>query len=517
MFSSVLTGTLFGMETLFVETEVDISEGMPMFDMVGFLSYEVKEAKERVKTSLKNCGYSLPPKRITVNLSPADVKKQGSSFDLPIALSVLTALDILKKEQLEDTLVLGELSLNGMVKPVNGVLPIVLAAKKRGIKTCIVPKQNAAEGETIEGIEIIGVRQLMEVIEHLNKTKVIYSKHSDIRKILAGVQKRQPNDFDEINGQAALRRGIEVAAAGMHNILMMGPPGSGKTMVAKRIPGILPPLTMEESLEVSKIYSISGLLPKEGIITSRPFISPHHTISPNALAGGGSIPKPGAISLAHRGVLFLDELAEFNRATLEIMRQPLEDKTVHINRVQGNFIYPANFMLVAASNPCKCGYYPNKNRCTCTETDINKYLGKISQPLLDRIDICVEAAPIRYSELAEEGVNENSEQIKERVMVARNIQEKRYGEMGMIFNGELKPGNLKKFCSLGLSEERLLEMVFEKMGLSARGYHKILKVARTIADLDESMNIQKKHLSEAIGYRSMDMQYWKSTGWEGKR
>lgn len=527
MFSTVVSGAVKGIQPYLMQVEVDASDGLPMFNMVGFVSGEVREASERVRVALKNAGFPMPPMRITVNLSPADIRKSGIAVDLPVALGILCAMGEINEKALENTVVIGELGLDGEVKAVNGVLPMVTYAWKRGFKTCILPYDNAKEGAVVRGMKVIGVKNLLETISYLTadaaeRDSVIEPTNIDVsmmfRDAEPGDKYLRGMDFSEINGQAAVKRAVEIAVSGYHHILIVGPPGSGKSMIAKRIPGIMPPLSEEESLEVSSIYSVAGMLKKgEALVTRRPFMSPHHSITESALTGGGTIPHPGVISLAHRGVLFLDEMTEFKRNTLNLLRQPLEDREVHVARSGGNFAYPADMLLVGAMNPCPCGYYPDLNKCRCSENEISRYLGRISGPILDRIDISVEAAKIDVGELSHDNhCNESSAEIRKRVLKAMDIQKKRFKDEGIRFNSEMSPSQIGKYCRLGIKEQRLMEQIFNTMDLSARAYHKVLRVARTIADLDGSELIETRHITEAACYRMTDSKYWNKQSTRGK-
>lgn len=509
MFSKVYSGGLRGLEGYQVQVEADISDGLPGFHMVGYLASEVREAEDRVRTAMRNSGFLLSPMRVTVNLSPADIRKDGTGFDLPIAIAVLAAYGIVEPMMLKGAAFLGELGLDGRVKPIRGILPLVSELRDQGIRRCYLPYGNRAEGLAVERIEIVSVSSLKALVEALNRPEDITPEVQNEWDFPAdsGVY---PVDFKEVSGQQLARRATEIAVAGQHNILYLGPPGSGKSMIAQRIPTIMPELSPEEQLELSKVYSVCGMLPQgKALAGIRPFRAPHHTVSPQALTGGGKIPKPGEISLASRGVLFLDELPEFHKAALEILRQPLEEHKVMISRVWGAYEFPAQFMLAAAMNPCPCGYYPDRNRCSCTSGQVQKYLGRISRPLLDRIDLCVEVSPVTYEDIRGRKENESSASIRERVERAREIQKKRFDEMTIFFNSEMKNREIKKFCTLGDEEEEFLKRIFGKMQLTARGCHKILKVARTIADLDGAEHITRYHLSEAIGYRELENKYWR--------
>lgn len=513
MFSKVYSAGLNGIDGYLVQVEADVSSGLPGFSMVGVLASEVKEAQDRVRTALRNSDYSLPARKVTVNLSPAGIRKGGTGFDLPIAVAVLMAFDIVKPDVLSVSVLAGELGLDGSVKPVRGILSIVSAARDAGMKRCFLPLENVMEGRAIPGIDIVGVGSIREMVKLLENPQSIQGESYPPPNLLTEEEETYDIDYADVNGQLLLRRATEIAVAGRHNILYIGPAGTGKTMVAKRIPTIMPALSIEEKLEISKVYSICGMLPPSSpLISKRPFRSPHHSISPFALTGGGVNPKPGEISLATRGVLFLDEFPEFQKKAIEILRQPLEDHIVTVSRLSGSCQFPADFMLAAAMNPCNCGHYPDRNRCSCTDSQIKRYLGKISKPILDRIDICVEAAPLAYEELKAPGKNEDSKTIRERVEKVRMIQKKRFEGSSIYFNSEMGGADIRRYCRLSSSDETFFKQLYQAMGLSARAYSKILKVARTIADLDGSGTIRHDHLCEAIGYRSLEEKYWNTGG-----
>lgn len=568
MFSSIYSGAVCGIRGQLVNVEADISDGFPSYTLVGYLASEVKEAKERVTTALKNSGYYLPAKKIIINLSPAGVRKQGTAYDLPIAIAVLGALGSIPQQDLTNIFAIGELSLNGDLAPIRGILPLVLMAKEQGIRRCLVPLRNAREAQLVEGIEVIPLPDLKAACIYFQKGAAAYEAYMedtcavdatgayvaegardsagaaagglsvDASSPSAGVvtaggscgvmrsggvmaavhdlscidrhtPKAPVEDFSDIIGQETLKRAILVAVSGMHHLLMIGPPGSGKSMSARRIRGIMPPMTFDEQLEVTRLYSVAGILEEDcALVRQRPFRCPHHTVPVKAMTGGGTMPVPGEISLAHRGILFLDELAEFHPATLEVLRQPLEEGVITINRLHGSFVFPADFMLVAAMNPCKCGYYPDRSRCRCSPQDVSRYLHRISRPLLDRIDLCIDVHPPKNDHYNKKKSVLSSSQMHARVMEVKAVQEQRFKNTGIRFNSEIPAAAMDQFCGLTKAMKDHMNELAGIFGLSVRGRHKLLRVARTIADLDGCESIQERQLDEASCYRMIDKTYW---------
>lgn len=498
---------LSGLDGNIVTIETDVSFGMPRFDMVGLPDASVKESRERVRSAILNSGFEFSAHRIVINLAPADLKKEGTQYDLPIAVSILASTNQIKADT-DSCMLLGELGLSGELRGVSGILSSVLCARNSGFKSVIVPVENAREAALVDGIEVYGAQSLAQAVLHLAGEESL-PKTDCIAEEVFSASGSFDVDFCQVRGQLALRRGVEVATAGGHNLLLIGSPGSGKSMIAQRIPTILPDMTVDEALEVTRIYSVAGEL-KNGtfVISNRPFRSPHHSASLVSIVGGGTHPKPGEISLAHNGVLFLDEFPEYSKSVMEAMRQPLEDKTVTVSRAAASCTYPCNVMLVAAMNPCRCGYYGDgSGRCHCSQTDVRRYLGKVSGPLLDRIDIQLEALPLRYNDLQDKK-GECSSDIKARVNAARKIQQQRFKSDGITCNAQMNAAHIEKYCPLGKEEHEMLKNVFDVMGLSARAYSRILKVARTVADLDGRAQISCMDITEAVGYRNLDRKYW---------
>ena len=501
----VLSSAVIGIDAYLVEVEVDITRGLPAYTTVGLPETAVKESKERVKSAINNSGYTFPDDRITVNLAPASIKKEGTGFDLPIALGILSAEKLIPQERVGDYTIMGELSLDGRIKPVNGGLPMAIAAKKAGCRGIIVPYGNRREASVVNAIDVYPAKTLSQVVDFLRGLEPIEAVKANLEELF-DTQNHYDKDFADVMGQEHVKRAMEIAAAGGHNLIMIGAPGSGKTMIAKRLPTILPPLTFAEAIETTKIFSVMGRLEKgQALITKRPFRSPHHTISDAGLIGGGHIPRPGEVSLAHNGVLFLDELSEYKKHVLEVLRQPLEDLRVTISRAASTITYPSSFMLVAAMNPCPCGYFSDpKHECRCTVHQIHRYRSKISGPLLDRIDIHVDVPAVPYNALKGVGKSESSESIRERVTAARKLQSQRFSRTKIHCNAQMNSRQIKRYCNIDETSHQLLETAVDKLGLSARAHNRILKIARTIADVEATAELSERHIAEAVQYRNLD-------------